>query len=104
MHAGGVEVPAACDTANTRFAIVIVPFRAAPVFAATVNVTVPFPLPVVPAVTVIHGTELLADHAHPGDEVTAMGDPGPPAAPMLCAVGAIVAPSQFGEGAGAAAP
>ena len=103
MHAGGVEVPAACETANTRFAIAIVPLRAAPVLAATVNVTVPFPLPVAPEVTVIHGTVLLADQAHPDDDMTLM-DPGPPAAPMLCDVGAMDAPSQFGEGAGAAAP
>lgn len=103
MHAGGVKDPAVCETANTRFAIAIVPLRAAPVLASTVNVTVPFPLPVAPDVTVIHGTVLLADQAHPGGDATAMGDPGPPAAPMLCEVGAMDAPAQFG-GAGAAAP
>jgi hypothetical protein len=100
---GGVEVPAACETANTRFAIAIVPLRAAPVLAATVNVTVPFPLPVAPDVTAIQGTVLPADQAHPGGDVTAIGVPAPPAAPMLSDVGAMVAP-QFGVGVGAAAP
>jgi hypothetical protein len=53
---------------------------------------------------VIHGTVLPADHPHPVGDVTAMGDPGPPAAPMLCDVGAMDALAQFGVGAGAAAP
>ena len=35
------------------------------VFALTENVTVPFPLPLVPAVTVIHDAEVDADHAQP---------------------------------------
>ena len=103
MHAGGVEVPAACETANSRFAIAIVPVRAAPVLAATVNITVPFPLPVAPDVTVIQGTVLLADHAHPDGDVTAIGVPGPPAAPTLCVGGAMVA-LQFGAGVGPPAP
>ncbi len=44
-------------------AIVIVPVRGlAPVFAATLKVTVPMPAPLAPPVIVIHGTLLTAIH------------------------------------------
>ena len=43
--------------------MVSVPVRAVPVFAATEYVTVPFPVPVLPLVTVIHATLLTAVHA-----------------------------------------
>ena len=86
---------------NTRFAIAIVPVRAAPALAAALNITVAFPLPVAPDVTVIHGTALLADQAHPGGDVTAIGDPAPPAAPMFWDVGAM---DTLQLGVGAAAP
>ena len=56
---------AACVTVNARPAIVRVPFRPAPVFAATLKFTFPGPVPLAPEVTVIHGALLDADHAHP---------------------------------------
>jgi hypothetical protein len=47
-------------------AIVKVPVRGAvPVWAATLKVTVPPPLPLAPPVTVIHGSALLAVHPQP---------------------------------------
>src|SRR5687768_7722799 len=79
VHAGGGAAPAACDTVNVRFAIEIVPVRAAPAFTATANVTTPFPRPVGPDVTVIHGALLTTAHSHTLCPSTAM-DPGPPAA------------------------
>jgi hypothetical protein len=45
--------------------MVIVPARAAPVFAPTLNVTDPPALPLEPDVMVIHGARLMAVHAHP---------------------------------------
>jgi hypothetical protein len=51
--------------------MVNVPDRAAPVFAATLNPTEPFPVPDAPAVTVIHGAPLVAVHVHPVPAVTA---------------------------------
>ena len=43
--------------------MVSVPVRALPVFAATEYVTAPFPVPLLPLVTVIHVTLLAAVHA-----------------------------------------
>ena len=80
VHAGGVgggAEPAACDTVNVRLAIDMVPVRAAPVFAATENVTTPFPLPVGPVVTVIHGTLLDTAQSQVLCDSTAI-DPEPP--------------------------
>jgi hypothetical protein len=51
-------------------AIVSEPDRAAPVFAATLKPTAPFPVPVAPDITVIHGSLLLAVHAHAAVVVT----------------------------------
>jgi hypothetical protein len=50
-------------TVKVRPAIVIVPLRAAPVFAATLNDTLPLPLPLAPLVIVIHVTLATAVHA-----------------------------------------
>ena len=50
--------------------MVIVPIRSGPVLAATVNWTVPLPLPDEPPVTVIHDTLLTAVHAQPVLAVT----------------------------------
>jgi hypothetical protein len=58
VQAGGGAAAAACDTVNVRLAIEMLPVRAAPAFAATVNVTAPSPLPLEPDVIVIHGTLL----------------------------------------------
>jgi uncharacterized membrane protein YgcG len=59
---GGGSLLAACVTVNARPAIVSVPVRAAPLLAATLNVTDPLPVPVAPAVTVIHDTLVVALH------------------------------------------
>jgi hypothetical protein len=40
------------------------------VFAATLKPTAPFPVPVAPDITVIHGSLLLAVHAHAAVVVT----------------------------------
>jgi hypothetical protein len=64
-------------------AIVTVPVRAAPALAATENVIDPLPLPVVPEITVIHGTLLAAVHAHPAAALTETGVPPPPTAAMF---------------------
>jgi hypothetical protein len=50
------------------------------------NVTVPLPLPLAPAVIVIHATPLVALHAQPAAAVTVVA-PGPPGVPMLPDVG-----------------
>ena len=57
---------------------VIVPVLSGPVFAATVKVTVPFPLPV-PELIVIHDSLVVAVQAHPVVVVT-VKLPFPPAA------------------------
>jgi hypothetical protein len=79
-----------CVTVKVRPAIVNVPVRAFPLFAATVNWTVPLPLPLAPDVTVIQDSPVVAVQAHPAAVVTATGDPAPPAAAIDWLVGAIV--------------
>jgi hypothetical protein len=65
-------------TVNVWPAMVIVSVRAAPVFAATVKLTDPVPIPVAPAVIVIHdGALLTAVHAHPAGAET-LTNPVPP--------------------------
>jgi hypothetical protein len=60
---GSGLLPAACVTVKARPAIVSVPVRSAPLFAATLNVTEPLPVRVVPPdVTVIHDALLAAVH------------------------------------------
>jgi hypothetical protein len=68
-----------CVTVNVWPATTMEPDRLAPEFAATVNATVPLPLPAAPEVTVIHGADATAVHAHPLDAVT-VKLPVPPAA------------------------
>jgi hypothetical protein len=60
----------------------MVPARAAPVLAATLNVKEPDPVPVAALVIVIHGTFLLALQPHPAALVTETL-PMPPAAEKL---------------------
>jgi hypothetical protein len=60
-------------------ATLMVPERAAPVFACTLNDTEPLPLPLAPAVTVIQAALLVAAHVHPPPAVT-LTDPEPAAA------------------------
>jgi hypothetical protein len=57
-------------TVNICVAIVIVPARSMPVFAATLKPTVPLPLPEAPDVTIIHDEPLTAVHAHAAVVVT----------------------------------
>lgn len=71
-------------------ATVSVPLRGLPAgFASTVNATVPLPVPFVPLVIVIQPALLEAVHAHALLVVTDAVDE-PPAAGMLCGVGAAV--------------
>ena len=100
VHAGGGDggaAPAACDTVNVRFAIEMVPVRAAPVFAATENATTPCPRPVGPDVTVIHGASLVTAQSQVLCDCTEM-EPEPPAAGTFWPVGEIVV-LQFGGAA-----
>jgi hypothetical protein len=74
-----VQLTPACVTVKVWPAIVIVPVRdVVAVVAATLNVTVPAPLPLAPPVMVIHAALLTAVHAHPIVAVTA-ALPVPPA-------------------------
>ena len=74
---------AACVTVKVRPAIVSVPMRAAPVFAATVKPTDPLPVPLAPEVIVSHeGSLLVAVQVQPADVDTVTGVPVPPAAPI----------------------
>ncbi len=75
-------VAPACVTVNSRPAIVIVPERPPPLFAATRNATEPLPLPEFPDVTVIQGAVVLAVHSHPAALETVIDEPVPPATPM----------------------
>jgi hypothetical protein len=65
-----VHAAAACDTVNVWPAIVMVPVRAVPVFAATLYVTVPDPLPDAPPMIVIQPALLVAVQLHPVPAVT----------------------------------
>jgi hypothetical protein len=78
------------ETVNVDPAIVRVPVRAPPVFAATVNVTAPLPVPLAPLVTEIQLVLLTAVHAQPDCVVTVTGPPVPPNLSKLWLVGAIV--------------
>ena len=90
---------AACVTVNVWPAIVSVPVRSAPVFAAIVKSTDPLPVPLAPDVIVNHAALLTAVHAQPAVVVTVTVVPGPPAAPIDWLVGAIV----YAQAGGAAA-
>jgi hypothetical protein len=73
-------------TVKLVFAIRIVPARGAPLFAATVYDTDPFPAPAPPAVIVIHGTFETAVQLHDAVALT-VAEPEPPALPKLLLVG-----------------
>ena len=88
MQAGAAG--AAWLTVNVWPAIVIVPLRAAPVFAAAVKPTDPLPVPLAPEVTVIHDALLTPVHVQLAVEgVTAIAVPVPPAAAIDSLLGAI---------------
>ena len=63
----------------------IVPLRAAPALAAIVNVTVPFPVPLLPDVTVINDALLVVVQLHVLGAVTVRVD-APPDAVALTTV------------------
>ncbi len=71
-------------------AIVIVPERAGPAFAATAKATVPSPLPLAPEETVIHPALLDVVQAQPAAAVMVTVGPGPPAAAIAALAGLIV--------------
>jgi hypothetical protein len=63
---GAGELYCLCATVKISPAIDISPLRLPPVlFAVTLNVTVPLPVPLAPLVTVIQLTLLTAVHVHP---------------------------------------
>ena len=66
----------------------IVPDRAGPVFAATVNATVPLPGPVGPGVILIQGAFATAVHTHPSPVVT-LTEPVPATSASATLVGEI---------------
>jgi len=74
-HSGA---PASCVTANAWPPIVIMPLLAAPLFAATVKATAPFPVPEVTDPSTIQLLSDAAVHAQPSPAVTA-ALPAPPA-------------------------
>jgi hypothetical protein len=74
-------------TVSSSPPIVTVPLRAAPVFAATFRVTLPLPIPLAPALTVIQDAFDVAVHAQPAGAVTMIGAPAPPADESDCVVG-----------------
>jgi hypothetical protein len=76
VHGGGV--PAACETVNVCPAAMMVPPRAAPVFAATLNETLPLPVPDAPAVTVSQDAFDDDVHAQLGADAVTVNEPLPP--------------------------
>jgi hypothetical protein len=81
--------PWPCTTVTVRPAMASVPDRDGPVVEATVNVTVPDPLPLAPDAIAIHDALLVAFHVQPAPAVTATL-PLPPAAGTLCVSGDVV--------------
>ena len=59
-------------------ATVTVPVRAVPAFAATVNIAVPFAVPLDPDAIEIHATVLAAVHGQPVEAVTDTDIPAEP--------------------------
>src|SRR5574341_283269 len=78
--------PLFCVTVKVRPAMVIVSIRCGPVLAATVNCTVPLPLPLAPLEIVIHAALLIAVHAQP-DTVVTLTEPDPPLAVKVWLMG-----------------
>jgi hypothetical protein len=76
-------------TVNVRPAIVSVPVRCVPVFAATAKLTMPLPVRAAPAVTVTHDALLAAVHEQ-ADVVVTVVDPLAPAADAVSVDGEIL--------------
>ena len=98
---GGGGGGAAWVTVNVWPAITIVPVRAAPVFASTLNPTVPLPAPEAPLVTSSHGAFDTAVQPHAAADATTETVPDVAVSPTFWAVGA--SEKVHGGGAGAAA-
>src|SRR5688500_11325360 len=79
--------------------MVSVPVRAAPVFAVTLKLTAPLPLPLAPAVMLIHEALLVVVHAQPLAVDTVTGAPTPAVAATDSLVGAIENAHVAGAGA-----
>ena len=76
-----------CVTVNVCPPTVSVPVRPPPGLSAASNVTVPFPVPEVPFVTVSQGALAVAVHVHEAaDAVTAI-EPEPPCCVTSCVFG-----------------
>ena len=71
------DVQAACVTVTLLPAIITLAVRAPPVLAATLNVTVPLPVPLAPEVIVIHPFVVELDQAQLPPALT-VTDPVPP--------------------------
>jgi hypothetical protein len=67
---------------NVLPAAVMVPLRAAPEFAATVNDTTPLPVPEAPLEIVIHAALDAAVHAQLVADAVIAIEPGPPVSPI----------------------
>jgi hypothetical protein len=82
--AGGVPGggAGACEMVIVSPAMLTVPRRASPAFAATLNRIVPLPLPLDPATTAIHPTLLATVHEHAGELAPTLTVIVPPAAAM----------------------
>ncbi|HKB13058.1 MAG TPA: hypothetical protein VKD69_20480 [Vicinamibacterales bacterium] len=85
---------------NVRPAIVAVPERAAPLFAAAATVTLPLPAPLAPAVMFNHDAFAVAVHAHVVADAVTVTVALPPSAPIAALGGAI---EKLHGGGGAAA-
>ena len=86
VHGAGA---AACDTVNVLPATVIVPLRAPPELAATLNDTVPLPVPELPPDTVTHEAFDAAVHPHVAADAVTATEPEPPASGTDWSAGAI---------------
>jgi hypothetical protein len=97
---GGGGAAAACDTVKVCPPMVRVPVRAAAGFAATLNATVPLPVPDAPLVTVNHAAFALAVHAHVFADAVTVTVPVVPPSAASCDAGEIL---KVHGGGGAAA-
>jgi hypothetical protein len=103
---GAIEIvqgagAAACVMLNVRPAATIDPVRGVvAVFAATVNATVPLPVPELPVPMLIQAAVVVAVHAQLFAEAVTAIDPGPPLSPTFCDEGEM---ENVQAGGGAAA-
>ena len=96
-HAGGVTVPD-CVTVTVCPATSIVPVLEPPLFAATPKVTLPLPVPLAPAVIVIHDAVLVAVQPHDAVVETVINTPVLPPTGAVT-VGGFTVNAQFGAAA-----